>query len=122
MEAACMFLLRCLCAELRAALAAGAPVGEPAISRAKTGITVQEQQAPLPPRLQDKSSSFQLTLSPQQTEEGIMLEFSREKMKSEGISKGNCPGCPGVSPTSEGIPANAAHPHPMPGCNGLKDG
>lgn len=59
-----------------------------------------------------KSSSFQLTLSPCQTEEGIMLGFAREKIKSEGIFKGNCLGCPGMSPASEGVPANAAHPEP----------
>jgi len=51
-----------------------------------------------------------------------MLEFAREKIKSEGISKGNRPGCPGMSPASQGVPANAAHPEPTPGCNGSKDG
>lgn len=60
------------------------PAGEPAIPHAKTGITVQEQQASLPWRLQDKSSSFQLTLSTRQAEEGIVLECAREKNKIKG--------------------------------------
>lgn len=39
----------------------------------RAGVTTQHQQAPRPPRLQGTSSSFQLTLNPRQTEEGIML-------------------------------------------------
>lgn len=78
-------LHRCLCVELGAALAARVPAREPAIPRAKTGITIQEQQASLPRRLQDKSSSFQLTLSTSQAAEGIVLECAREKNKIKGV-------------------------------------
>lgn len=43
-----------------------------------------EQQARLPPRLQHKSSSFQLTLSTRQAAQGIMLEFARGEKKIRG--------------------------------------
>lgn len=81
-----------------------------------------EQQARLPPRLLHKSSSFQLTLSARQAAQGIMPEFARgeKKANSEGISKGNCPGCSGTSPASKANPENAAHHKPVSGRNGWK--
>lgn len=75
------FVLRPLCGARGHAGSRNAPGGEPAIPPAKVGINIQEQQAPLPRRLQHKSGSFQLTLSPHQPEEGIMLEFARGKNK-----------------------------------------
>lgn len=59
-----------------------------------------EQQARLPPGLQHKSSSFQLTLSRQpgrqHRELCLNLLGGGKKEKPEGIFKGNCPGCSGM--------------------------
>lgn len=52
-----------------------------------------EQQARLPPRLQHKSSSFQLTLSTSQAAQGMMPEFAKGKKKNQrGFLKGTAQG------------------------------